>query len=101
MKRGTLLLTVLAGLLVFLAVLALYLPASWFASLLPAQAKCAELGGSIWHGECLGLIVENNKLGDASWNFAPGNALGGQATEVRVYAPGTLAPQVNPHDWNG
>jgi FtsP/CotA-like multicopper oxidase with cupredoxin domain len=32
---------------------------------------------------------------------AGGNGLGGQATEVRVYAPGTLAPQVNPHDWNG
>jgi Type II secretion system (T2SS), protein N len=78
MKRGALLLTVLAGLAVFLGVLALYLPAAWFASALPPQAKCAGLGGSIWHGECLGLIVDNNKLGDATWNFAPGSALGGQ-----------------------
>ena len=34
-------LTVIAGLAVFLVVLVLYLPASWFASLLPAQVRCA------------------------------------------------------------
>jgi hypothetical protein len=78
MKRGALLLTVFAGVAVFLVILALYLPASWFASALPPQAKCAELGGSIWHGECLGLLVENSKLGDATWNLAPGAALGGK-----------------------
>jgi len=78
MKRGMLLLTIVAGLAVFLVVLALYLPASWFASALPPQARCADLGGSIWHGECLGLTVQNNKLGDATWNFAAGAALGGE-----------------------
>jgi hypothetical protein len=78
MKRGTLLLTVIAGLVVFLSILVLYLPASWFASALPPQARCANLGGSIWHGECLGLTVENSKLGDATWNFALGSAVGGR-----------------------
>jgi len=78
MKRGALLLTVIAGLAVFLVVLALYLPASWFASALPPQAHCVDLGGSVWQGECLGLAVNNSKLGDASWNFAPGGALGGK-----------------------
>ena len=78
MKRGTLLLTVFAGVAVFLVILALYLPASWFASALPPQAKCADLGGSVWHGECLGLLVENSKLGDTTWNLAPGAALGGK-----------------------
>lgn len=78
MKRGTLILTVIAGTLVFLGVLVLYLPASWFASLLPPQARCAELGGSIWHGECLGLTYQGGRLGDATWNLAPLSALGGR-----------------------
>lgn len=78
MKRGALLLTVIAGLAVFLAVVALYLPASWFSKLLPPQMRCADLGGSIWHGECLGLAIENRRFGDATWNFAPGSALSGR-----------------------
>jgi hypothetical protein len=78
MKRGTLILTVTAGLVVFLVVLALHLPASWFASLLPPQATCRAMGGSIWHGECLGLRIQGSQLGDATWNFAPLSALTGR-----------------------
>jgi hypothetical protein len=77
-KRGTLLLTILAGLAVFLVVLVLYLPASWIAGLLPAQVRCSELGGSVWHGECLGLQWQGTALGDATWNVAPGRALTGK-----------------------
>ena len=69
MKRRTLVLTSIAGLLVFLGVLVFYLPASWFASFLPPQVKCAELGGSLWQGECLGLDVQGAKLGNATWNL--------------------------------
>jgi hypothetical protein len=76
-KRGSLVLTTIAGLAVFLGVLVLYLPASWFASLLPAPLRCAELGGSLWQGECLGLDFAGAKLGDAAWNLAPGSALTG------------------------
>lgn len=78
MRRGTLLLTLASGLAVFLVVLALYLPASWFASALPPQVRCNELGGSIWHGECLGLAWQGAPLGDATWNLAPTRALGGR-----------------------
>ncbi len=77
-RRTTLVLTIIAGLVVFLGVLVLYLPASWFASALPAQVKCAELGGSIWQGECLGLTFQNAKLGDVTWNLAPTRALTGR-----------------------
>jgi Type II secretion system (T2SS), protein N len=76
-KRGTLLLTVIAGLAVFLVILVLYLPASWLASALPPQVRCHEIGGSVWHGECLGLQWQGAKLGDATWNLAPGRALTG------------------------
>jgi len=77
-RRGALIATVLAGLAVFLVVLALYLPASWFASLLPAQVKCREIGGSIWNGECLGLQLQAAELGDATWNLSVGGALSGR-----------------------
>jgi Type II secretion system (T2SS), protein N len=76
--KRTLVLTVVAGVLVFLVVLLLALPASWFASYLPPQAQCTDLGGSIWHGECLGLKVQGAPLGDATWNFAAGSALRGK-----------------------
>jgi hypothetical protein len=77
-KRRTLVLTLIAGLLVFLGVLALYLPASWFASLLPSQLRCAQLGGSVWSGECLGLTFQNRTLGNATWNLAPARAITGR-----------------------
>jgi hypothetical protein len=85
-KRRALVLMCLAGLLVFLGVLVLYLPASWFSSFLPPQVKCSELGGSLWNGECLGLEIEGNRLGDATWNFASGKAFTGHVNgnvEVR------------------
>ena len=78
MKRRSLVLTTIAGLLVFLGVLVLYLPASWFASMLPAPLHCAELGGSLWQGECLGLDFQGAKLGDATWNLSPGRAFAGR-----------------------
>ena len=78
MKRAALVLTVGAGLAVFLVVLVLYLPAGWFASALPPQLRCNDLGGSIWQGECLGLSVQGAALGDATWNLAPTRALTGR-----------------------
>ncbi|HEV7606158.1 MAG TPA: type II secretion system protein N [Steroidobacteraceae bacterium] len=78
MKRRTLVLTIIAGLLVFLGVLVFYLPASWAAGFLPAQVKCSELGGSIWSGECIGLVYQGNGIGDATWNLAPASALTGR-----------------------
>lgn len=78
MKRGTLLLTVIAGLAVFLVILALNLPASWLSSALPPQMRCNELGGTVWQGECLGFQWQGATLGDATWNLAPGRALTGR-----------------------
>ena len=92
MKRRTLVLTTIAGLLVFLGVLGLYLPASWLASALPAQVNCSQLAGSIWSGECIGLVVQGNKLGNATWNFAPGSAFTGSlAGDVDVRGGGLSA----------
>jgi hypothetical protein len=46
--------------------------------MLPPQVRCASLGGSVWHGECLGLAFEGGKLGDATWNLSPFKALAGR-----------------------
>lgn len=78
MKRGSLVLTVIAGILVFLVILVLYLPAGWFAGALPAQLRCNDLGGSVWQGECNGLAFQGNNLGDATWNLSVGRALTGR-----------------------
>lgn len=78
LKRGTLILTIIAGILVFLGVLVLYLPASWFASMLPPQVRCTELGGSVWNGECVGMQFQGTPLGDAAWNLSPLRALTGK-----------------------
>jgi hypothetical protein len=77
-KRRTLVLTLIAGVAVFLVILVLYLPAGWFASRLPPQVRCNDIGGSVWQGECLGLSYQGTPLGDATWNLAPGSALTGR-----------------------
>ena len=77
MKRGSSL-TIIAGVAVFLVVLFFYLPASWFGWALPKQVTCRELGGSLWHGECLGLTTQGATLGDATWNIAPGRVFTGR-----------------------
>lgn len=91
MSRKTLF-TIIAGTLVFLGVLVLYLPASWFASFLPPQVRCAGLGGSVWHGECLSLEIMGQPLGDADWNLSPLKALTGTLSgDVAVQGPSLAA----------
>jgi hypothetical protein len=85
--RARLALTIFAGLAVFLVVLFFYLPATWFRSYLPPQIACADIGGSVWSGECLGLTVQGAKLGDATWTLAATGALRGRlvgAADVRA-----------------
>jgi hypothetical protein len=71
MKRGRLALLLVAGLIVFGAVLVAYLPASWVVVRLPAglQLQCADVGGSIFAGECLGATFQGTPVGDATWNL--------------------------------
>jgi hypothetical protein len=70
-KRGRLALLLIAGLIVFGAVLVAYLPASWVVLRLPAgvRLQCADVGGSIFEGECLGATFQGKPMGDATWNL--------------------------------
>ncbi len=71
MKRGRLALLLVAGLLVFGGVLIAYLPARWVVVRLPPelQFQCADVGGSVFEGECLGASLQGKRLGDATWNL--------------------------------
>jgi hypothetical protein len=42
----------------FLLALLIVLPARWVAGLLPAEVQCAAWSGSIWHGQCNGLVIQ-------------------------------------------
>jgi hypothetical protein len=46
------------GLAAFLLAVLVVLPARWMAWALPAQVQCATLSGSVWHGQCDGLTVQ-------------------------------------------
>jgi hypothetical protein len=71
MKRGRLALLLVAGLIVFGVVLVAYLPASWVVLRLPPglQIECADVGGSVFEGECLGARFQGKPVGDATWNL--------------------------------
>jgi hypothetical protein len=48
----------LLGLAGFLAILVVRLPAAWFAGQLPGQIRCEGLGGTVWHGDCDGMSID-------------------------------------------
>jgi general secretion pathway protein N len=49
---------VLLGLAAFLLALLVVLPARWVGGLLSPQLECAAWSGSIWRGQCAGLILQ-------------------------------------------
>jgi hypothetical protein len=71
MKRGRLALLLVAGVLVFGGVLLAYLPASWVVMRVPAELQfhCADVGGSLFEGECLGVTLRGMRMGDATWDL--------------------------------
>jgi hypothetical protein len=81
MKGLRVALLVVAIVLVFAVVLLAYLPASWVVARLPATVpvRCSDVGGSIWEGECLGVVYQGTRIGDATWNVARLGALRGRA----------------------
>jgi hypothetical protein len=66
----------LLGLIAFLAVMLIRLPAKWMLPMLPAAAKCSVASGTIWHGTCDGLSLSDGKsapfvLQQARWTVHP------------------------------
>jgi hypothetical protein len=46
------------GVAAFLLALVAMLPVRWIAWMLPAQVQCAKWSGSVWRGQCTGLVVQ-------------------------------------------
>jgi general secretion pathway protein N len=67
MKRAVLISA--AGVAAFLVVLIFRFPAKWGAALLPENVSCSQLGGTVWNGTCLGLVVQGMPAGDVKWDL--------------------------------
>jgi Type II secretion system (T2SS), protein N len=77
----------LPGIVGFLVILAVRLPAAWFGGQLPAQLHCDGLGGTVWHGECEGLSIEQGipnrpplRIDGLQWRLRPVALLRGRAS---------------------
>lgn len=70
---------IVAALVGFAAILIARLPASWVIPSGPkAAAGCASLEGTLWSGACGGLRIEQQSLGDLSWELQPLRLLSGR-----------------------
>jgi general secretion pathway protein N len=69
MKRSVLI--TVAATVAFIVVLLMRFPAKWAAGLLPEDVSCNQLGGSLWDGTCLGLVVRGVPGGDVKWSLHP------------------------------
>jgi Type II secretion system (T2SS), protein N len=87
----------LLGLVAFAIALAVVLPAAWFASTLPPQARCASLSGSIWSGQCRSFDYAQPgsaplRLDSVDWKLNPLALLRGRVqADVAVTGPGVSA----------
>ncbi len=65
-RRGLLVALIVGGALVGFLV---WLPARFFAALMPADLRCGELSGSFWTGRCRGLSIRGSRSGDVYWQI--------------------------------
>ncbi len=66
----------LLGLVAFLAVTLIRLPARWLLPLLPSTAQCKAASGTVWHGTCDELVLSDGKstpliVQQAHWTLHP------------------------------
>jgi general secretion pathway protein N len=66
--KRTLIIGVLA-VLAFAIILIARLPASWVVPSPPSNIACVDTDGTIWSGECTGLTVQGQTVGDATWEL--------------------------------
>ena len=76
-SKRPLLLTLLA-LVVFTAVVAARLPASWVLPMAHRELRCARVAGSVWNGYCGGATVSGTSLGNVTWRLHPAALLKAQ-----------------------
>lgn len=65
-RRRLIIMLVVSGALVGFLI---WLPARFFAALLPAGVQCSELSGSVWAGQCTGLSIRGSRSGEVHWQL--------------------------------
>jgi len=58
---------ILFGVLVFAGIVVARLPASWVLPRPESGIACADADGTVWSGTCTGLTVQQQPVGDLSW----------------------------------
>ena len=66
------------GVLVFAGIVVTRLPASWVLPGPQSGVICADADGTIWNGTCTGLTVEQQPIGDLSWEVHAMRLLAGK-----------------------
>ena len=76
MKRTILL--IVCAVLVFAGLVIARLPASWVMPGPQSGMACVEVDGSVWNGTCTGLTVQQQAVGDLSWEVHAMRLLSGK-----------------------
>jgi general secretion pathway protein N len=84
------------GVLVFAGIVVARLPASWVLPGPDSGVTCADADGTIWNGTCTGLTVQQQHIGDLSWEVHAMRLLAGKVNvDVVVTRPtGTVSGNV-------
>lgn len=76
MKRTILL--IICAVLVFAGLVIARLPASWVMPGPKSGMACSEVAGSVWDGTCTGLTVQQQPIGDLTWEIHAMRLLAGK-----------------------
>jgi Type II secretion system (T2SS), protein N len=69
---------ILFGVLVFAAIIVARLPAGWIMPGPKSGITCSDVDGTIWSGTCTGLTVQQQAIGDVSWEVHASRLLAGK-----------------------
>jgi hypothetical protein len=86
---------ILFGVLVFAGIVVARLPASWVLPGPNSGVTCADADGTVWSGTCTGLVVQQQPVGDLSWEVHASRLLAGKLNADVVITRPTGAAQGN------
>lgn len=86
---------ILFGVLVFAGIVVARMPVSWVMPGPNSGVTCTETDGTIWNGTCTGLTVQQQPVGDLSWELHAARLLAGKLNADIVVTRPTGTAQGN------
>jgi general secretion pathway protein N len=83
------------GLLVFAGIVVARLPANWVLPGPSSGVTCSDADGTVWNGTCTGLTVQQQPVGDVSWEVHAARLLAGRLNADILLTRPTGAAQGN------